>query len=502
MICYTIAQESRRLALADMLNAAALGADLVEVRLDIFQQDPDPKELLNARRKPVIFSCRRPLDGGNWQGSEEDRIKLLKMAIVSNPDYCEIESDIADEIRRFGSCQRVISYTNLTETPSDIADIYEEMRGKDPDIIKLTCKARTPEEAWPLVQILAKPPLPTVVVGLGRPGAMLTILGRRMGAPWTVAALEKGAEAYPGQPTARELEQVYHYRTIDRQTTFVGVTGLGEREFLNTALLNAAFAQAGLPLRCLPLQVGNVKLFRKVMEAVKLLGVVIEEDQQDALREIVAVLDANAEGAILNQGGMPVELAVDLLVKEQDKQWHGASTFTNGAVSMLEATLQANGKTLDGAMVMMAGLDSTARSLARGIKERGGKLIFAGHNRDDGVRFSRQFGGRHVGFEGIYSIMHDVLVVCGLPSRTGKGVDDSDGALHPGYLKAGMTVMDVTGIPRKTPFLSEAQARGCAVVSPRDLLIEQVRAQVKRLTELDVRRTLLEKTLDALIEEE
>ena len=43
MICYTIAQESRRFAMADMLNAVSMGADLVEVRLDCFQQEPDPK---------------------------------------------------------------------------------------------------------------------------------------------------------------------------------------------------------------------------------------------------------------------------------------------------------------------------------------------------------------------------------------------------------------------------------------------------------------------------
>jgi 3-dehydroquinate dehydratase/shikimate dehydrogenase len=501
MICFTIAQESRRLAMADMLNAAAMGADLVEVRLDCFQQDPDPKELLSARRKPVIFSCRRPEDGGNWQGSEQDRIKLLKTAIVSEPDYCEIEWDVADEIRRFGKCQRVISYTNLRETPADIADTYEQMRAKDPDVIKLTCKARTPEEAWPLVQILAKPPLPTVVVGLGKPGIMLAILGRKIGAPWTVAALEKGAEAYPGQPTARDLEQVYHYRSIDRQTSFIGVTGVGEREFLNTALLNASFAQAGLPVRCLPLQVGNVKLFRKVIEAVKLRGVVVESEQQDALREMTAELDDAAKGVVLNQGAMPVELAVDLLVKKDDKQWHGANTFNSGAVAALEATLQRNGKSLDGAIVMMAGLDSTARSLARGIKERGGKLIFADRNRDDGARFSRQFGGRHVGIEGVYSMMHDVLLIAGNTALDG-GADDDSKSLRPSYLKAGMAVMDVTDIPRKSPFLIEAEGRGCAIVPPKELLLAQVQAQVKRLTDRDIPLEVLEKALDGLCDDE
>src|SRR5205814_5413792 len=126
--------------------------------------------------------------------NEDARLMLLKTAIINQADYCELELDVADQVRRFGPCQRVISYTNLQETPPDIAEIYEQARHKDPDVIKLTCRARTPEEAWPLVQLLVKPAVPTIVVGLGRPGLMLAILGRKLGAPFTVAALERGME--------------------------------------------------------------------------------------------------------------------------------------------------------------------------------------------------------------------------------------------------------------------------------------------------------------------
>src|SRR5712691_7279138 len=64
MICVTVTQHSRRLALASLLNAARMSADLVEVRLDTFGQLPDLAELLAARRTPILFSCRRPQDGG------------------------------------------------------------------------------------------------------------------------------------------------------------------------------------------------------------------------------------------------------------------------------------------------------------------------------------------------------------------------------------------------------------------------------------------------------
>src|SRR6266404_694422 len=229
MICISIAQESRRLALVDMLNASAQ-CDLLEVRLDRFDRAPDLNEILARKPKPIIFSCRRQEEGGAWEGTEEERLALLRQCIVSKADYVEIELDAADQIRKFPPAKRVISYTNWRETPANIAEIYAEAQTKKPDVIKLMTLARSPEEAWPLLQILAKPALPTVVVGLGKPGIMLSVFGKKIGAPWTYAALEKGMEAYPGQPTVNDLRQIYHYDDIGRSTRLVAVTGFTLRD--------------------------------------------------------------------------------------------------------------------------------------------------------------------------------------------------------------------------------------------------------------------------------
>src|SRR5213076_1348408 len=120
-----------------------------------------------------------------------------------------------DQVRPFPPCQRVISYTNLQETPADIHETYREMETKAPDVLKLVTLARTPEEAWPLVQIVARARVPTVVVGLGKPGIMLSVLGKKIGAPWVYAALERGMEAYPGQPTVSDLETIYRLGDIE-----------------------------------------------------------------------------------------------------------------------------------------------------------------------------------------------------------------------------------------------------------------------------------------------
>lgn len=491
MICISINQESRRLAVVDMFNAAPQG-DLLEVRLDRFGKAPDLGEILSVKPKPVIMSCRRTQDGGFWDGSEDERLAILRQCIINKADYVEIELDVADQIRRFPPSQRVISYTNLQETPADIGDIYEEAQTKNPDVIKLTTLARTPEEAWPLVQIMAKARVPTVVVGLGKPGIMLSILGKKIGSPWTYAALERGMEAYPGQATVHDLKTVYHYPQIQKSTRLIGVTGFGEREYYKVAALNAALAHLGLPARCLPLGVGNVKLLRKVMEAVKLAGAIIDPANQEAVLEIAAEKQTSAQ-----QSG-----AADVLLNKTEG-WSACNTSVQATLSALGNALKGKygSEPLKGRLIMLVGLTSTGRALASEITRRGGNLILASHQKKAALAAAQALGCRAIQFEALYSTMHDVVIVA-----DEERVDDQDRplgpGLHPGYLKPGMAVLDLTSSVRPSKLVREAHNRGCLVVDPRQLLLDQVDLQIKLLSGKSVPREVLETAVPEFVEEE
>jgi 3-dehydroquinate dehydratase/shikimate dehydrogenase len=477
MICISIAQESRRFALVDMHNSARQ-CDLLEVRLDRFGKAPEIAELLAAKPKPVIFSCRRVQDGGNWEGTEEERQTILRQCIISKADYVEIELDIADQIRKFPPAKRVISYTNLRETPADLPQIYAEALRKSPDVIKIVTLIRTPEEAWPLVQILAKPQVPTVAVGLGKAGVMLSILGKRIGAPWTYAALERGMEAYPGQPTVNDLQKVYHYGAIDKSTRFIGVTGFHEVQFANVAVLNAALAGLGVKQRCLPLPMGDLKVFRKVMDAVKLAGVVVDEDHRSQVLELAREAQA-----------------ADLLVPK-DEGWQAYHTLCRGTLAALEAALKDKAadpdKPLAGRMCMIVGTNGTARGMAFAVKKRGGVPIIAGRDVKAALHMAQAFECRHVQWEALYSTMHDVLIYCSDDAETQQlQTRKADSTLHAGFLRPNMAVCDLTQLPRRSYFHREARLRGCVAVEPRDLLLRQFDLQVRFLTGKEVPDKLL-----------
>ena len=152
MICISITNSSNRFAVVDMYNAAPQ-CDLMEIRLDRLEQ-PDITLLLESRQKPILVSCRRPQDGGEWSGTEEQRQVLLRQAMFEGVDYVELEVDIAEKIPRYGETKRVISYTSLNKPVRDLQKQYERACALDADIVKFTAPTNTLEEAWPMLRVL------------------------------------------------------------------------------------------------------------------------------------------------------------------------------------------------------------------------------------------------------------------------------------------------------------------------------------------------------------
>lgn len=476
MICISIAQESRTLALVDMHNAAPQ-CDLLELRLDKFERSPDLKELMGKKPKPVIVSCRRQKDGGEWTGSESERLTLLRQAIVDGADYVEIELDVADQIRPFPGCKRVVSVNTVQKPEANFEDLYDFARARHADVFKIITLARTPEEAWPLIRLQARAALPTVVVGLGKPGVMFSILGQKLNASWTYAALERGMEAYPGQVTVRDLREIYHYPSITPHTKLLGVTGFGHDSIARVATLNAALAHLELPLRCLPMGVGSAELFKKVCDAVKVMAVVVDPDHRHTLVELARNRDKLGD------------TGVDLLVAQPDHSWAGKDTLVEASATALDLVLKSrtpSHQPLQGRMVLFIGARGLAGALGKKIIDHGGVVIFASRDKEAAQKLAHDLKCRYVPFEAIYATTHEVLVIAHKESLPGteelKSIKHDEGTVHPGILKPSSVVMDLTSVPEPSPFLMEAVQRGCAAVDTRKLFLHQIESQLRLLT--------------------
>src|SRR6202795_2445845 len=109
-ICVVIGRTRHKMMQVEIQEAAKRGAQMIELRLDFLAKAPDFKRLLANKPCPLVATVRRPADGGRWPGSEEDRQMLLRQAIVGGFDWVDLETDIAQVIRRFKNVKRIVSY--------------------------------------------------------------------------------------------------------------------------------------------------------------------------------------------------------------------------------------------------------------------------------------------------------------------------------------------------------------------------------------------------------
>src|SRR5262249_43020161 len=134
-ICVVVGRTRHQMMQAEIQEAAKHGARLIEVRLDFLAKAPDFKRLLASKPCPLVATVRRPSDGGRCGGSEDERLTLLRQAIVTGFDWVDLETDIIESVPRFRDVKRIVSYHNLREMPADIEKIHGAMCNQDADVI-------------------------------------------------------------------------------------------------------------------------------------------------------------------------------------------------------------------------------------------------------------------------------------------------------------------------------------------------------------------------------
>lgn len=470
MICISVTPKSRTLAPADLLNASRK-CDLIELCLDYFIRTPDAGELIQAVDKPVLVSCRRPQDGGHWAGTEEERLQLLRNAIVAGPAYVELDLDIAHKVPRFGDTKRVISYTSLNRPLGKIDDIFEECWKAKADVVKVTWPTEDLDAAWPLLAAVAgKRELPVVGQGIGRSGLTFSLLGRRYGSPWIYAALERGMEAYDGQPTVWQLEEEYRWQEIGPKTRFLGIVGMGLAENTTARVLNAAFSEMGKPIRCLPIVPGRTDRLQKMLGNMKINGLLVDAAYDGDLSDFASPGDEIAE----KTGCMD-------LLKFSDAGWKGVSTLFP-AVDRTASELRPGASWAARKATTVIGSNRLALGTACYMDSLGAAVSVSAPSDSAASLVARQAGARHIPFNAVHSAMCDVLVLADPAVECGM----QRGQLNPSIIREGMTVVDLTRYPAESDFAEECRLRGARCAEPSAVFAEQLRRQFRLLAGRDL----------------
>lgn len=458
------------------------GAELVELRVDWLQREPELKKLLEGRPTPVVFTCRRPADGGRWAGTEEQRQTLLRSAIVAGVEYVDIERDIATKIRRYGKTKRIISHHDFNQTPDDIEAIYAEMVEMDADIIKVVTMANSPHDCIRLLKLCKDARKPTVAFCMGEFGLLSRLLCGRYGAPFTYATFSKEREIAPGQLSFDEMKHLYHYDRITPKTQVFGVLGDPIGHSLSPLLHNTAMRAANYDGVYLPLRVPPDQ-FSKTLDEFEWVG--IRGYSVTIPHKEAALAKADQCEEIVRQIG-----AANTLLKQAGQWWADNTDYTAAMESL--ATGLREQEILDGKKVLLLGAGGAARAIALGIVRAGGGLVIASRTTDRAKKLATELGCRYVTWENRGSELIDVLINC-TPVGMHPNVDESPFQAH--WLREEMLVFDTIYNPEQTLLLKQARERNCRTVSGQEMFVRQAAAQFQAFTDMVPPMELMRDTL-------
>jgi 3-dehydroquinate dehydratase/shikimate dehydrogenase len=491
-VCVVIGRTRHKMVQAEIQEAARRGARLIELRLDFLAKAPDFKRLLADKPCQLLATARRPPDGGRWRGTEAERETLLRQAIVGGFDWVDLETDIADKVRRFGQVRRVVSYHNMHEVPADLEKIHERMCKQDADVVKIAVRGHQPEDNLRVLRLVKDAPTPTIAFTMGDMSMPSRILALKYGAPFTYAAFNKERDFAPGLPSFDEMRHIYHANAINADTQVYGVIGDPVAHSLSPLIHNAAFRSQRINSVYLPFRVarGQLEAFLKHFEAIGVRGysVTIPHKEQAALvaqQRDPSVAVTQAANTLVRLGG----------------GFAAYNTDFTAAVQSLLANLPPHPDgspqtTLHSKVALILGAGGAARAVAHALHREGAMVSITNRTPERSQKLAEEIGCRAIDWAARHSVLCDLLINC---TAVGMHPNVDETPVHHSFLKPGLVVMDVVYTPETTLLIREARGRGCHVVTGVDMFVRQAAAQFKLFTgqepSLEYMRTVLRRAL-------
>ncbi len=186
----------------DFLNQPARGANAIRGFLEAF-----PECI-------VLATCRRHQNHGRFNGSIEEQLALLELAIDNGAQAIDIEIETAEAaVERLqqmrGRAQVIVSYHNYEATPP-LEAVIQRVTQVPADAYKVVTTARKPSDnARVLAAVKTAPRHRLMVLAMGELGFPTRVLSPIFGGIYTYAApmLAQGTAA--GQVSARSLRHIY-----------------------------------------------------------------------------------------------------------------------------------------------------------------------------------------------------------------------------------------------------------------------------------------------------
>jgi 3-dehydroquinate dehydratase / shikimate dehydrogenase len=419
-----------RVALRDTRRLAERVLWLAE---DISDVAPPPR---------VIATCRRVEDGGEYDGSEQERLQLLALC-AKVCDFVDVEHGVKADVP---AARTIRSCHDFNGIPHDLEALLAEMRAQGGAVFKIAAMASCLSDTLRIREFL-RGKRDVAAFLMGEYGVPSRILGAAWGSALSFASLTDAPLA-PGMPHFQRLINLYRAERIRPDWEFFGVTGRSVAHSLSPALHNVALCRLNQKRVYLPLAADDAEDFMEFARMLPVSGASVTVPYKQELHAFCARHsdDALAIGA------------VNTLLRQPDGSYSGANTDIRGFVDDLKL---ACGTTLLGRQALVLGAGGSARAVVTGLRREGARVM---------VWSRRPAGARQLANElGAVAIEHptpglklDLLInatPCGMPGHDAEALPWQ--ALQP-MLRPDALVYDLVYEPPRTPLLAHVESAGLA----------------------------------------
>lgn len=490
MICVSIGRGRAENLLEEHRYLVERGAQLAEWRLDYLSAPVDIEQLIKQRPGPVVATCRREVDGGRYRGSEDERLTLLRHAIVAGVEYVDLEEDVAGNIPRYGPTQRIVSLHNFRDTPQNLAEIHARLAALDADIVKIATMATIPADNLRMLRMIEASTTPTVGLCMGEIGIPSRVLAKKFGAHFTFATFSQERPLAPGQLSFDQMSRVYRYESIDAETKVYGVIGDPIMHSYSPLLHNAAFQELGLNCVYLPFRVPpeNLDDFIEHRADFDIHGLSVTIPHKEQVVPKLTEMEPLVEGSG----------ACNTIVFDGEDR-RGYNTDISAAIDSLakEFTEPPDGShRLADKKILILGSGGVAKAIAYGLTQVGADVTLTGRTRKH-----VQAAAEKVGCHSIDWTLRARRACHALINCTSVGmhpnVDESPMERH--YLKPATVVFDTVYNPESTLLIKHARSQSCKVVTGIEMFVRQAAAQFRLFTEqeppMDVMRSAMRRAI-------
>ena len=455
-LCITVIGKDTE-AIRQARHAAEADADLVELRVD-FMSSPDPEGALADRRKPAIVTCRPLREGGLFDGSEEERLRILQRAQALGAEFIDIEWDIDPKpfVAARGGKGVIVSRHDFQGVPRDLPAQLSRLRAAGGEVSKLSVIVERASEMHRLLEH-ARPDRSMVLIGMGRSGLATRVLAGRFGSRWTYA----GDGIAPGQVSASRLLREFRFRQLRPDTAVDALLGRPVVNSLSPARHNAGFDALGMNAVYVPIESRDVEGFREFAGLIGMQGASVTIPFK---RDVLPMLDDIAPDAMA--AGAVNTIAV------RDGRWAGFNTDADGFLEPLRKRLPR----LTGLRALVLGAGGAARAVGLALRREGARVAISARRPDTARTVAGAIDAEVAPWPppaGSWDLLVNATPVGSAADRASVPYEGPfDGQL----------VYDLVYDPDPTELMTRAARSGCQTIGGLEMLVAQAERQFELWT--------------------